>query len=312
MASRLALASALLVCLAVLAGCSSKGTGAADPSESVPVLSVDSSTGGIRGVVVDQALKPLKGVTVSVTGQKTPKTTMADGAFTFSGLKAGTYIVRATHPVYDPVQVSVDVVAGVADPKAVKIQLQRVIAQDPFYITAQFNGYIACSVGVPNVGYSEECGAGVGVDCIVPVVGCQRVGGQGNNIVQNDFYVDNTGVKAVIAELYWEPSTGGTGSGELYTMMATNFACAPECGYDDKLAEASGKSPLYLRADDKGLEAIQKDPTIRISTFTWASADGTTPNVAADQPFQEFTTIFYYATAPEGWSFINNSPNPFA
>ncbi|MHB8634464.1 MAG: carboxypeptidase-like regulatory domain-containing protein [Thermoplasmatota archaeon] len=298
-----------LLLAGLVAGCTSNPP-APSVGPGLKSLQVDSTTGGIRGVVVDQAIHPVKGAMVDLPTAHENASTGADGSFSFDKLAPGTYIVRASRATYDEVQTSVDVVAGVPDPKPVRIQLTRQISQDPYIMTTQFNGYIACSAGVPGVGYSEECGEGVGVPCTVPPpLGCQRVGGQGNNIVKNDFLVDSSGIKTIIVEQTWQPTTGTTGSGELYTLVATNFVCDPNCAWKDELGSAQKGSPILIRVDDKHLGAIQADPSIPITSFTWAGADK--PNLDVDQPFQEFVTFFYWAEAPPGWSFVGGSPNPF-
>lgn len=303
-----AAALCLLVTSAILAGCSGKGSSA--PTDTLAPVSVDANTGGIRGVVVDDAIRPVKGVAVSLPTAHQNTTTGTDGAFTFGKLTPGTYIVRASRPGYDSAQTSVDVVAGVADPKAVRIQLTQLASGQPYMLTTQFNGYIACSAGVPDVGYSEECGAGVGVPCAVPPpAGCQRVGGQNNNLIQNDFHVDSGNIQGIVIEQVWTPTAGSTASGSLYLISATNFVCDPECGWDATLGETTSKSPILLRIDGAKLKALQTDPTTRASTFVWAGADN--PNLILDQSFTQYVTFFYGAPPPAGWSFVNGSPNPF-
>jgi hypothetical protein len=314
----------LAVLALVLAGCASGDGGGGDeiPTQEVPELEVTSTTGGIRGVVVDDAIRPIKGATVTVESTQQSVTTDETGLFAFSGLEEGNYFVKASHPLYDTQQQNVEVVAGVADPKPVKFLLDRVVLENPYITTLKFDGFIVCSTNfvipqdVPEVGgaglLSEECGEGVGVPCEVPPpVGCTRQGGQGNNVAQFDFTV-GPGTKTVVIEQVWTPtSEAGTG---FYSPVSTEWSCLPVCS-GNTLIQLQGASPLYGILDNATLEGagVVPDDTV-ISVFTWADpGDQPLPlSVLLNQPYQTFVTTFHYLPAPEGWSFVNGDPDPFA
>jgi hypothetical protein len=56
-----------------------------------------------------------------------------------------------------------------------------------------------------------------------------------------------------------------------------------------------------------------------ITVFTWANPDTVDPvtgdvplaTVIQNQPYQVFVTKSYVLPMPEGWSFVNNDPDPF-
>lgn len=300
----------LLACFLLAAFALSGCAGGASPeerqaqelAEDAPEIEVTDSTGGIRGVVVDDAIRPIKGATVEVMSTDKVVTTSETGLFVFSGLEAGPYFVKASHPLYDVQQQSVEVIAGVADPEPVKILLTRVVEQDPYLQTIKYDGFIVCSANVDNVGYSEECGEGVGV----PGVG--RIGGQDNNYVQHDFTV-GVGTKTIIVEQVWEPTSDAGRA--FYTPVSTDWVCDPFCG-GNRLVEMDGESPLRGVIDNETLESneIVPDETI-ISTFTWASLSSNPAGVVLNQPFTNFVTTFHFVPAPEGWSFVNGDPSPF-
>lgn len=294
----------LLLAAFLLAGCAG---GAGGAGEEVPELDVTSTTGGIRGVVVDEAVRPIADAAVAIQGQASQAKTDADGLFAVSGLPAGTYVVTASHPLYDQVQQTVEVVAGVADPPAVKLQLTRVVFEEPYLQTVKFDGFIVCSANVV-IALSEECGEGVGVPCEVPPpVGCQRHGGQGNNAAQFDFTI-GAGAKTVVIEQVWTPtSEAGTA---FYSPISTGWSCLPVCS-GNVMAEMEGESPLYAVLDEETLVDNEVVPdTTNITVFTWASREFT--GVLLNQQYQVFATTFHYLPAPEGWSFVRGDPNPFA
>jgi hypothetical protein len=333
----------------VLAGCAttpdsgagsdgSPGSGAVGSPQEVQA---SDTTGGIRGVVVDQAVRPIKGATVTVSGNGVGKnlTTDAGGTFTIGGLPAGTYLLKSSHPLYDSAQQSVEVKAGIKNPPVVKIQLNQKVFSKPYMSTLAFKGFIICSLNavtpeaVPVVGgagvLSEECGEGVGnpkttcdegtpPPCVDnPGYGLgPRLGHQGDNHVQFDFTVDGPFVKTLVIEQYWQ-ATSDAGKG-FYTPTSTNWACDPVCDGNTFLL-MEGPSPLLGRAEFTdgqimtldGKTAINITAQEKVSMFTWASPATTPVGVVLNQEYQSFVSAFYYLPAPADWSFVKGSPNPF-
>lgn len=311
---------AVAVASVVLAGCSSgpkKASGGVGAPGDVPDITATSTTGGIHGFVVDQEIKPLKGVAILVNPGAHNTTTNVDGAFAVSNLEAGTYFIKASHPLYATVQQSVEVVAGVLDPPDVKLQLQRTIFAQPYITSEKFDGFIVCSAGHSLVGYSEECGEGVGTPCVQPPIPCGRVGGQANNHIQYDFYVDNPSVQTILVELNWEPTAQTAASGQLLTYVSTGWVCDPFCG-GNTFVTGAGPSPLYIRADNDTVSGLKLNATSKITAFTWANPDTTdptgtapTPSLILNQPYQLFVTKSYYLPLPADWSLVKGDAPPF-
>jgi hypothetical protein len=299
-----------------MAGCADEG--AVDPTEEVgstKKVETTSTTGGIRGVVVDSSITPLADVTVILTGQDKETTTDANGEFVFGLLEPGAYFLQTQHPLYVSVQQNAEVVAGVETPKAVKIVLERNAVSDPYALTQKFEGYIFCSANifVPGIGgiLSEECGEGVGVP------GQGRIGGNPDNNAQLDFYLDNGDARTIMAEAVWTPTQEIGGSGGQFNMgIYTGFSCDPVCGWDAQIDRQDGGSPLILRNDnelgysgDTSLEGFEFDEETRFSTFTWAGAGET--GVLLEQRFQMFQTASYGLPLPDAWSFVAGDDSPF-
>lgn len=334
------LAILLLVSSVVMAGCSSQATGSSSTS-SVPEpkqVQVTDTTGGIRGVVVDQAIRPIKAASVNVNGGSFNKnfTTDEGGGFVVSGLKPGTYFMKASKPLYDTQQQSVEVKAGVA-PGVTKIQLNQVVFSKPYLETFHFKGFLVCSQDFSGKLFSEECGQGVGAPCEtdpvthtpVPPPGCSRVGGQAGNAPQFDFYPTSDHPQSLIVELAWTPTVGAATTGALWTPVAKNWVCDPTCNgvnvaNDDNAHFGNcATSPSYIR-DDKNVQDPKLNLTAatKITTFTWACGKGgaipPVPvvgqvgyDIELNQEFQEFVTLSYILPLPDDWSFIKGSPDPF-
>lgn len=153
----------LFVSSLAVAGCADKP--AAKPSEEQILedlgLQATADTGIVRGVVFDPAIQPLPDVVVHLTGNGAAERSTASnaqGAFGFDGLAAGTYFLRANKTGYLEVQQSVEVVAGVPDPPAVKIQLPVDEAALPYYAAYVMDGFLTCSARIALTAYpAGEC-----------------------------------------------------------------------------------------------------------------------------------------------------------
>jgi hypothetical protein len=316
-----------LVAAFVLAGCAANK--ATESNADVGDVDATETTGGIHGIVVDQAIRPLAKVLITVGGPDKKNTTTDDkGTFVINGLKPGTYLLKATKPLYDATQQSVEVVAGVRDPKDVKIQLTQVVFDKPYMETLKFNGFLTCSQDFAGVLVSEECGEGVGSPrttcdeglpppCVDnPVLPGQRIGHQDGNTPQFDFYPSAKRIQSLVVELNWQPTVGVVTTGQLWTVVATNFYCTPTCGGDNVINydkfDNCAKSPSYLR-DDKNVQSLNLTTSTRISTFTWAcGGGGTVPyDLEFQQKYEEYVTMSYVLPLPDGWSFIKGDKNPF-
>lgn len=311
---------ALILSLAfALAGCTEGGgetNSGGDPGADAPSVEATSTTGGIRGVVVDDRITPIEGALIEVTGTTKNVTTKADGLFSISGLEAGTYFIQASHPLFASTQQSVDVVAGDENPESKRILLTRTVFAEPYMQTLQYDGFIVCSVNLV-VLLSEECGEGVGVpdeECVpitgpcapIPPPGGSRVGGQSNNNVQFDFTI-GAGAQTVIVEKVWE-FTSEAGKA-LYSPISTEWSCLPSCS-GNGITSMDGESPLYASFDNATIleEEIIPDTTV-ISVFTWASPSYT--GAVANQRYTDYVSVFYYVPAPEGWSLVAGDADPF-
>lgn len=318
MAAHGSLAPALvLVAALVVAGCASKDR------PDLPAVDMP-GPGSIAGVVVDQAVRPIEGALVEVLDLQLSATTDADGAFLVTGVPAGVHVVRASHGLYDTQQQTVEVVEGADEGTKAKFQLNRVIFATPYSQVQKFDGFIVCSVGF-SLYASEECGEGVGMPCEDPVLGtplpppgCTRVGGQGNNFAQWDFYLDGPFVRTLVVEMSWEPASPTLE--EFQLNVGNDWTCTPFCN-GNGLNVTGGPSPLYttvtfdsLQLTDRLGNDVALTADTRFSTFVWpnwGSGDPEQLNVALNQPYQAFATAFYYLPAPVGWSFLAGDVAPF-
>lgn len=296
------IAIACLLAAALLAGCAD---GSRDgPSETGPTfddlgLQATSSTGLIRGVVVDDAIRPVPGAHVALSGPATAEgMTTEAGTFGFDALAPGTYFLTVSKPGYFQAQQSAEVVAGVAEPAVTKVLLQVDAANQPYVESYVFHGYIECST--PNL---AACGL------LNDVV---ALGGGPENLTQ-----DNSQVRYQLSrvptwvqtEMVWTSTQALGGS---MSLMYSYGDCGQGfyCDHD-----VTGTSPLLLTATPEDIAEIglgEAEPELYIRVFT-GPVDGDpvgSLGLTFEQQFDYYTHVFYGYQPPEGWRFSSGEPVP--
>jgi hypothetical protein len=325
------LLAALTVVLFALAGCSGDAGGnRATPTDDFSDLDVKvtATTGAIVGVVVDEAIRPVADAKVTLQGAAAgdqTKTTDAQGRFAFGNLEPGTYFLKVTSLLHSPAQTSAEAVAGVENPPVVRIQLERLFAQNPYSELLKFDGFLACAYAI---GVSSTCVNDytriVGERCTSPPAppactsqcagGCLRdynLSEAGGNIRE---YVSSVGPgwQSIIFEETWTP-TSEAGKNLGFTV---SYFGRPNAGH--WFGSTNGPNPIRLQLDvgvEHGSASYAGDePAIippegydEIFTFFGAGSG----SVVINQKFEAFQTSFYYGIPPEGWSFVNGDPMPF-
>jgi hypothetical protein len=230
-----ALVTSLLLAATLLAGCS--GGADDDPAAGeVPEpdfedldLQVTDDTGIIRGIVVDEAVRPLGGAivsTVATDGRNRTTTSTPDGAFGLDGLEPGTYFLKVSKLGYRESQVSVDVVAGVREPPIVKVVLLVDPSEIPYVSAYQFDAFVACSFTMVLVSFAA----------------CGLVPEQTNNAFLVEYTVDKP-PQWIQVEAIWE-STQALGSA--LSLSVTDFSTGVQVGVN----QTSGQSPIYVTVNE--------------------------------------------------------------
>jgi len=242
---------AVLLVSGLLAGCTA-GKGKGDSASlgtadfSNLGLEATATTGIIRGVVVDDAIRPLGNATVATTlPDGTNKSTQSahDGAFGFDGLPAGTYFLKVAKPGYLAAQSSTDVVAGVANPPIVKVVLKADPASVPYVSQYQYDAFIACSVTAVTVSFAA----------------CGLAPDQTNNAFLVNYFADKPPA-LIQTEAIWQ-STQALG-GEL--SLSITALGPPQEGVN----ATAGPSPIYITVNET---------QARHFNFTAPEADGGQP-----------------------------------
>jgi Carboxypeptidase regulatory-like domain len=308
----LASSAAVLLASLVLAGCSGTGDPPADQPEDADFedlgLQATATKGVLRGVVVDDAIRPVAGVAVSLTGPSTGNTTTtADGLFGFSDLEPGPYFVHAEKAGFVAAQSTADVVAGVDDPPVVKILLTADATTAPYVATFIFEGFIECSESFVAAGHAT----------------CSQAG------LPNDkfdvTYNPDRQPQWIQSEMHWE-STQAVSPG-----LHVAYSVPGEGLLLDNPVEAGGPSPLLLQANETMVEQldVMGDNGLFIRVFN-EPIEGTRPSdpvngddcldrpalggcangvgVTIEQSFTIITNIFYGFAPDPAWRYAVDGP----
>jgi hypothetical protein len=309
---------AVLGLVVLLSGCtasSSKGTATAGEFDGLQV-SVSATTGAIRGIVVDQAIKPIAKATVALNNGNTNKTATTDdqGRFTFSDLPAGTYFLAVKHLLYKATQQSVDVKAGIADPPITKVQLEALFSGKPYHDQVKFKGIIACGYQAPII--TATCI--VDYSTIVCAGGCVPQAHDTLNHAEGDNRAFDTSVgpgwQTIVTELVFQSNGQGT-TDRMGVLMSFHNRTA-----SDWFGTAEGLSPVLLRLETGVVGPSQQGkpdmiaPEGRNDLLILASikdSEGQQTGFGVNQEFQVFQSSFYNAKPAEGWSFAKGDEFPF-
>ncbi len=301
-----ALIAAVGLLMIALAGCAEQAEPVQDdelPPGVGKELKATEDTGVIRGVVVDAAIVPIEGVTISLD-EDTSTLTDANGFFGFEDLEPGGYFIEASKAGWQTIQSSTVVEAGVSNPPLVRISLALDPSSAPTVLARQFDGMIVCSVSIIAVGYSA---------------------------CDNDFLVEyHDEVKPTLpdhvqSEMLWK-STQALGDWMSF-MYSTSGSGALLHNY----VEDEGPSPLLLRAnmtvlEENDVQGYSGGLQLRIFNSGIEGSDigrdygdpidgdncierpvlgGCTKGIGAtvDQSFVVYTHLFYNQVPDEDWQF---------
>lgn len=301
----LALLSVCLVTGMALAGCSAGGGSNGGTTDGD--LDVTTETGGIRGVVVNQAIQPIAGVVVTMTGGKNA-TTAEDGAFTFTGLEAGDYFISAGKAGYRPAQVAAAVVAGEADPAVVRILLEAIATATPYLEINKLDGYYECGFALFFItdscdfayrtaydGYNESAPSPLprplplASRTLIKFANTQYI-----TITQDTF--------SVVQEGFWDTDVAKSFWVSVDHTPIDNF-----CDCSDSYFGSSGAAPLLNRADRFDAAGMEDDgfPTdVLVASRGFLPFQETTEVAyAVNMAFTVMATLFHNYVPDPAWTF---------
>lgn len=277
---------ALVGLLVALAGCADGAS--APPANVVPDsiedVKVTATTGALRGIVVDETITPIPGVSVALAGVKEIKLTANDGGFAFSGLQPGDYFVTATKPGFKAIQSAGTVVAGDANPPLMRIIMAVDNATTPLVELQNWKAFLQC-----------------GAWALVVTTNPCAVADSDN--VHNFFFGAGQIPDHAQAEAVWE------GTQPLGNMLQMGFYDPSSLASNWKTV--NGPSPLMVNASMEEIDdALGEDADHTTLRLFPGSTPGTppTPTVVVNQAYDVYMLYFYNFVPREGYRFAVDGP----
>ncbi len=311
---------ALTILAVSFAGCSEEPAAAAGEDDLFNDFDApaDDGKGLIRGIVIDNSVTPLADAKVTLKASGAETVTNANGAFQFTGLEPGTYFLEVSKTGYSKVQASTPVVANVASPEIVRVQLELIPGAVPAFVPLQYDLFMSCGFKLANyvfdAFYCDPTGA---------------AGLQGQDDSAHVFELDRDDTPSHYqSEIIWEanqPLSQG-----LVTIQCDreNTACSSGVG-SDRICNVRGASPLVCRVNNDIASADVPGGGNNFTTIRdnsgWSPvfAVGLYSNCAGqcvlgavgigaaiDQEVKAYISIFYNFKPSEEWMFITDGEHP--
>jgi hypothetical protein len=300
---------ALLAAMVLLAGCS--GGGPAATGE----LTVDGATGLLRGVVVDDAIRPVSGATVEVSGQGLVANATSDAQGMFSiPLPPGAYVVRVSKEFYAGHEQAVTVTAGVAEPELVRFQLVFEPRSIPYAQLYKFEGLFECSAWPTNGCANINILTGI-VFCSLDLPCFNATADRSVELIPIDGVPDY-----LQSEMVWKP-TNSLGESMIFGLGSATREELQD-GFADGHNGTEGPSPLMLSLNGSVMleRSIGGDRMllIQVSAGVTQEAPVCPPElgppcgvgVVVEQSYTTYTHAFFGYAPPPEWRFTSGEPVP--
>lgn len=299
-----------LLVAAMLAGCAAgDGGDAVDGlAEGAPVLEATATTGVIRGVVVDEAIRPIANVSVTARGPdgaERSASTDVDGFFGLSGLAPGTWFLTSEKVAYTSTQQSVEVVAGVSEPPVTKLQVTFVPGEVPFYTEVKVEAFVQCIIPGANM-----CAIINLYPCAVANY-CEPIVDDTSFIVLYDHLVSLARTPDWLqTEVVWESTQSVSPA---LAVRYSSYAPEDGAGLDERQDRVAGESPLVYRMDQANLTewdvGIEAGITHEFFGHTEALSPVGSLGIVVNQRVTFFSHTFYGYLPPAEWRF-SSEPVP--
>lgn len=258
----------------------------ADEAAAKVAVEATETTGVIRGVVVDQAIRPVADVLVAIEGTGLNQTTPGTGVFGFEGLEAGTYYLTATRLRYESVRLGVVVEAAKKDPEPVRVVMAALPGTEPFIESFKATLFVAFSA--PLFGSLAPSDAGL----------------EGDDRATFSIQPNATVIQM---ETSWDATTP---TGEHIRM----YASATDAGTPMEIKSIEGGSPLALRVNGTADGDIADGFYFGVGSLArgFTSTEAPDPNgyLVLNQEFEAFAHAFHNFLPRDDWLFVRDGEHP--
>lgn len=264
----------VLLAALLLAGCSTPDP-TTQPQAGPAVLFTEgdtaNGTGGLVGVVVDEAIRPIPGANVSI-GNIGHRLAAEDGSFSFVGLAAGSYAFAVEATGFLPEKGQVDIAAGAVAQLRVLMQAEAVL--EPYNLTLKFDGFAQLTAAGPD-GATAQILLG-----LLGVHGCDRC----------EFTFSNDdGLHGLVLEATMSPNSFGSN------------------GFGFLLQGAGGYAAIATERPNPMTFWFPFDEPVEAGSFQVRMYPYSEPAPELNKQFQVLVTLFYHAPPPEDFSALPNA-----
>jgi hypothetical protein len=298
--------------LAILVATATILSGCADHAKAPATALGPAGTGSLRGVVVDQALHPMRDVRLDLDA--TANTTSdANGLFRFDGVEPGAHVVRARKAGFSDTVAQADVRAAEEGP-LVKLVLVADITTLAYADTQAIDGYVECGLYGASVRYAT-CGTGN----VASLIACSTFNVCLGNVSADRYIVVERFDRQpdfLVAEVTWTATQDLGKAMQVYIGTATpeDLAQASTNDYNGTI----GESPLYVTMNKTMLVDSQLGQGAYFLSQTFAApslnpcpgVNACGVGVVAQQRFTYYLTSFFGYQPPASWRFVVDGAPP--
>ena len=273
----------LILVFALLAGCAGKS--AQTPvATSSSIVANEEDVGSVQGLVVDDAQLPIEGAAVRADDDAAARRiTDAQGRFEID-LAPGAHVLLVERAGYTAATSNIEV--AVAEIVATTIVLNEIPTSVPRVVS-----------------YTAEAIIELGVNAL----GVYYYGNSSGSQYRDIFYPMDADAQSAVTGLRWTAASPASAK----WMMLSLWLSDPQCrGWCKEVGQNIGRSPLVVQVDnipiarddhwDLSLNPyIAIEPPCMVATATrCAEAPDAVAQLALDQRFQLYTTLFFVDPAP--------------
>ena len=308
------LAPALAGLLFLIAGCTGSSPSSRDDAAGPATVSPDSEFGLITGRVTDAEARPIADVEAGLRGTGLLTTSDASGYFQFANMKPDKYVLDVARLGFTPVARELEVKAG----EEIKLDIQLApvaIAEEAYFESNPFSGFLECALGavvwVSPCSYPYTAAFIAAKDgycvpdtpaCAPAVADLSKVGPFPSDLQPNKWRYNFTvqpGAVEVVSEMAWSPSSAAATKLHLVISCAQYDPILDDCS--PTYSDPEGQSPL--RGAWKTTPLGLKDKPVWVMSRTYLPFFD--PQVALQQRFEVWNSVWYNQAAPENWSILN-------
>ncbi len=254
--------------------------------------------GSLTGQVLSEALEPIPGTTIALTGSADPYGTLTDryGRYTINGIRPGEYVFQAEAYGHRPEVRAVSIASGeIAELSLQLSQLSDLALGLPVVDSGEFRGFLACGVGQAILPVGNP---------VYPSGINPRLSPCGDLDANDRFLFEfafQPGLQEVVMGMTWDP-VGGLSGRELNLNLEV-LGCDVTCTDDETYIDVAGPPDIVFQLRDEDvpptLAFSQYNETkgVQIRVFPAATQ---TPNVIYQQPYAIYYEFYYNQFAPEG------------